>query len=67
MRGEAGAARSKTAGRSSSNYPPISAAYWLPPSNPTPYHVPGVTNYLPKDLTNYFPDPAKRPSLLSVA
>lgn len=38
MRGEAGA-RSKT-GRSG-NYPPISAAYWLPPSNPTPYHVPG--------------------------
>lgn len=41
MRGEAGATRGKTAGRSSSNYPPISAAYWLPPSNPTPYHVPG--------------------------
>ncbi|XP_045447442.1 CUGBP Elav-like family member 1 [Melitaea cinxia] len=40
MRGEAGATRGKTAGRSSSNYPPISAAYWLPPSNPTPYHVP---------------------------
>ena len=42
MRGEAGGARGKAGVRSSgSNYPPISAAYWLPPSNPTPYHVPG--------------------------
>lgn len=42
MRGEAGGARGKAGGvRSGSNYPPISAAYWLPPSNPTPYHVPG--------------------------
>ncbi|XP_075974682.1 CUGBP Elav-like family member 1-A isoform X8 [Anticarsia gemmatalis] len=41
MRGEAGGARGKAGGvRSGSNYPPISAAYWLPPSNPTPYHVP---------------------------
>ncbi|CAB3222574.1 unnamed protein product [Arctia plantaginis] len=42
MRGEAGGARGKAGGvRGGSNYPPISAAYWLPPSNPTPYHVPG--------------------------
>lgn len=42
MRGEAGGARGKAGVRTSgSNYPPISAAYWLPPSNPTPYHVPG--------------------------
>lgn len=41
MRGEAGGARGKAGVRSGSNYPPISAAYWLPPSNPTPYHVPG--------------------------
>ncbi|CAH2991091.1 unnamed protein product [Chilo suppressalis] len=39
MRGEAGGARGK-AGRASASYPAISAAYWLPPSNPTPYHVP---------------------------
>ncbi|VVD01504.1 unnamed protein product [Leptidea sinapis] len=39
MRGEANGARAKAAGRT--NYPPISAAYWLPPSNPTPYHIPG--------------------------
>ncbi|KAI5633903.1 RNA recognition motif domain-containing protein [Phthorimaea operculella] len=38
----AGGARGKTAGRPNGNYPPISAAYWLPPSNPTPYHVPGL-------------------------
>ncbi|CAG4949289.1 unnamed protein product [Colias eurytheme] len=42
MRGEAAGARGKGA-RSGTNYPPISAAYWLPPSNPTPYHVPGLT------------------------
>ncbi|CAF4894345.1 unnamed protein product [Pieris macdunnoughi] len=40
MRGEAAGARGKGA-KSGSNYPAISAAYWLPPSNPTPYHVPG--------------------------
>uniref|UniRef100_A0A2A4JPV7 Uncharacterized protein n=1 Tax=Heliothis virescens TaxID=7102 RepID=A0A2A4JPV7_HELVI len=41
MRGEAGGARGKAGARTSgTNYPPISAAYWLPPSNPTPYHVP---------------------------
>lgn len=39
MRGEA--VGRKTGGRSAGSYPPISAAYWLPPSNPTPYHVPG--------------------------
>ncbi|XP_047999050.1 CUGBP Elav-like family member 1 isoform X4 [Leguminivora glycinivorella] len=41
MRGDTGGARGKAgAGRSNGGYPPISAAYWLPPSNPTPYHVP---------------------------
>ncbi|KPI92910.1 hypothetical protein RR46_14131 [Papilio xuthus] len=42
MRGEAGGARGKAGGArsNSGSYPPISAAYWLPPSNPTPYHVP---------------------------
>ncbi|CAG9119218.1 unnamed protein product [Plutella xylostella] len=41
MRGEAGGARGRGAPRGSS-YPAISSAYWLPPSNPTPYHVPDV-------------------------
>lgn len=42
MRGEAGGTRGKAGGgRAAGSYPPISAAYWLPPSNPTPYHVPG--------------------------
>lgn len=46
MRGDSGGARGKTAGpaRNGTNYPAISAAYWLPPSNPTPYHVPGSRN-----------------------
>lgn len=50
MRGEAGSARSRSgAGAANGNgsYPPISAAYWLPPSNPMPYHVPGDTLYCP--------------------
>lgn len=43
MRGEAGSGRGKSGGKSNpTSYPPISAAYWLPPSNPTPYHVPGL-------------------------
>ncbi|CAH0750431.1 unnamed protein product [Diatraea saccharalis] len=40
MRGEAGGARGKAGRGAGASYPPISAAYWLPPSNTTPYHVP---------------------------
>ncbi|GBP70659.1 hypothetical protein EVAR_88833_1 [Eumeta japonica] len=49
MRGEAGGARRSAGGggtrqaTGSTAYPPISAAYWLPPSNPTPYHVPAYS------------------------
>lgn len=53
MRGEAGAARNRSGAGAAAgpngngSYPPISAAYWLPPSNPMPYHVPGDTLYCP--------------------
>ncbi|CAH2076930.1 unnamed protein product, partial [Iphiclides podalirius] len=49
MRGEAGGARGKAGGAraNGSGYPPISAAYWLPPSNPTPYHVPDAMTEIP--------------------
>lgn len=52
MRGEAGGARGRGAPRGSS-YPAISSAYWLPPSNPTPYHVPGDRRPTPLQLQTF--------------